>query len=140
MNNKIFLTLFFLLIMFCGCVDEKDNETKNEKVKTQIIFDAVDILGKNSSEVDKMFGKPNEIVTGYRYYIYKKELGIFFEDENKNTKATGVLYIFDRTITDAIEAASLLGIDLSNIKPYEQVKLENYALSKYKTIEKGKKN
>ncbi len=142
-DNKMLLMLVFLVCLFFGCIDENSKESRN--AKPQILFDAVDVLGKNSSEVDKVFGKPSYISRnsyvpgGYRYYVYKKELGIFFNDENKNTEASGVLYIFDQTIPNAIEAAYLVGIDLSNIKPYDQEKSKDYLLSKYKTIEKGKK-
>ena len=86
------------------------------------------MLGKKPDEVDKILGTPYlvqptasktnpTLKSYYRYYKFEKDLGVFFDKDNARDYAVVIRLIFENNPKDSAEAASLLGIDLTGLKP-----------------------
>ena len=129
--------MFFLCpILMLGCIDNRNNNAssnghgnvKNQKAEsTRFLFDAVNILGKTSPEIEKILGKPY-LVTGeskseptvksrWHWYKYETDLSVFFDRDSQNDIATTITLIFSKKPADAIEAAWILGINLNGRTP-----------------------
>ena len=126
LNKKVSVILFALIILSLSCVNKKP-ESQNAQ-KSKVLFDAVELLGKKPDEVDKILGTPHLIQptasktyptlkSYYRWYKFEKDLAVFFDKDNSRDYAVVVRLIFQNNPKDSAEAASLLGIDLTGLKP-----------------------
>jgi hypothetical protein len=123
--------------------------SKEQKAKpTKFLFDAVDLLGKKPSQIDKIFGKPDiqqgksksdpTVKSHWRWYKYEKELAVFIDEDTRNGVASSITLIFKTDPTDVKEAAKMVGINLEGQKP---VKSQDFGVGKEERYElnvKGK--
>lgn len=123
MSVRFILTSLFLFIFLTACVQKSAQSNDSVRQDSKVLFDALNIIGRTSSGVDAIFGKPY-LVTGesksdptlksrWNWYRYEKDLSIFFDRDTRNDIATSITLIFKNRPKDANEAASMVGIDLS---------------------------
>ena len=121
-SQQIVISILLSTVLISACI--KNEEKGNENV----LFDAVSLLGKKPAEIDGVFGTPYLIQSGssksdsslkshWRWYHFQKGLAVFIDQDSADSIAKSITLIFATDPTDAVEAASRIGIDLTGKRP-----------------------